>query len=157
MVGQFLIIILAVIFLAGCATTRQPSEVSQLQIKVAQLERKVDEKDQEINDLKDQVNDLSNKSDSAAAHPESSEEGETKTTKPSTAAKGSSEDIIRVSASAKEVQRALKKAGYYDGVVDGKLGAKSQKAIAQFQKDHNLTSDGVVGQKTWNELKKSLE
>ena len=148
---------IVIIFLAGCATSRQPSEVNQLQIKVSQLERKLDDKDQEVSDLKDQVNDLSGRVDNAnnAVHTDAPDVSAPKAVLPKISS--SSDDIIRVSASAKEVQRALKKAGYYDGPVDGKIGSKSQKAVASFQKDHGLGSDGIVGQKTWNELKKYLE
>ena len=60
---QMIIAFIAAVFLAGCATTRQPSEVNQLQIKVSQLERKLDDKDQEINDLKYQINEISSKSE----------------------------------------------------------------------------------------------
>ena len=156
MVVQLLIAFISIVFLAGCATTRQPSELNQLQIKVSQLERKLDDKDQEINDLKYEINEMTSKMDnsgSSTTRADSSDEGDSK----SSITKSSSDDIIRVSVSAKEVQRALKKAGYYEGEVDGKFGAKSQKAVADFQKDHDLTSDGIVGQKTWNELKKYLD
>ncbi|HQP10627.1 MAG TPA: peptidoglycan-binding domain-containing protein, partial [Candidatus Omnitrophota bacterium] len=63
------------------------------------------------------------------------------------------QEILRVPVSAEEVQQALKGAGYYDGAIDGKLGSGSQRAIKAFQKDHGLESDGIVGQKTWAELK----
>lgn len=35
---------------------------------------------------------------------------------------------------------------------DGKFGAKTETAVKQFQKDRDLTADGVVGQKTWDAL-----
>lgn len=150
----YLPVVLLSFLLVGCATTRQPSEVSQLQIKVSQLERKLDDKDQEISDLKSEVSEMSSRLENTNT-PVIVEETSSESRVVSKSAPV--EDIIRVSASAKEVQRALKKAGYYDGVVDGKLGAKSQKAISDFQKDHSLGSDGIVGQKTWGELKKYLE
>lgn len=58
---------------------------------------------------------------------------------------------------AKQIQAALKNAGYYEGSVDGKIGPKSQEAILGFQRDNNLTTDGKVGQKTWSKLKKYAE
>lgn len=35
---------------------------------------------------------------------------------------------------------------------DGIFGAKTEKAVRQFQADHGLTVDGVVGKKTWKAL-----
>lgn len=58
--------------------------------------------------------------------------------------------------SVKEIQTALKNAGYYAGSVDGKLGPKSKGAIEEFQKANGLTTDGKVGPKTWNALSKYL-
>jgi hypothetical protein len=51
-----------------------------------------------------------------------------------------------------DIQAALKKAGFYDGVIDGALGKKTSQAIKDFQKAHNLASDGKVGVKTWQLL-----
>lgn len=150
---HFLIVLAVVTMLAGCATTQQPSSMNQLQIKVAQLENKLEQKDQEIEDLKYQIKDLSTQVEETAKS-QSSEPVES--SKTSAVSSSSSSDIIRVAASAIDVQNALKKAGYYDGKVDGKIGERTKSAIAQFQKDHNLKNDGVVGKKTWIELKKYL-
>ena len=35
---------------------------------------------------------------------------------------------------------------------DGQFGAATEKAVVQFQKDHNLTADGIIGAKTWAAL-----
>ncbi len=53
---------------------------------------------------------------------------------------------------AKEIQTALKNAGYYTGTVDGKIGPRSKQAIEDFQKANGLTADGKVGPKTWAAL-----
>ncbi|MDD5096932.1 MAG: peptidoglycan-binding domain-containing protein [Candidatus Omnitrophica bacterium] len=58
---------------------------------------------------------------------------------------------------AKQIQTALKNAGYYSGTVDGKIGKKSRQAIRDFQKANNLSADGKVGEKTWTALKVYLE
>jgi murein L,D-transpeptidase YcbB/YkuD len=55
-----------------------------------------------------------------------------------------------------EIQTALKNAGFYTGTVDGKLGPKTKKAVAEFQKANGLKADGRVGPKTWNALSKHL-
>lgn len=52
-----------------------------------------------------------------------------------------------------DIQKALKGAGYYQGTVDGKIGAATKNAVKAFQKDHGLGPDGVVGQRTWEKLK----
>jgi len=38
--------------------------------------------------------------------------------------------------------------------VDGIFGAKTEYAVKQFQKDHHLTIDGIIGKNTWNALYK---
>ena len=65
--------------------------------------------------------------------------------------------ILRVDAAADQVQLALKNAGYYTGPVDGKLGEKTKKAAAEFQKAHNLNADGVIGKRTLTILKTYLK
>jgi peptidoglycan hydrolase-like protein with peptidoglycan-binding domain len=56
----------------------------------------------------------------------------------------------------KEIQTALKNAGFYTGAIDGKMGPKAKKAIADFQKANDLVVDGKVGPKTWKALSKHL-
>jgi len=56
----------------------------------------------------------------------------------------------------KDIQKALKAAGFYAGSVDGKIGPRSKKAIIDFQKAKGLKADGKVGPKTWAELEKYL-
>lgn len=54
----------------------------------------------------------------------------------------------------KQVQAALKKAGFYKGDIDGKSGPQTKKAIKAFQKSKGLNPDGVIGVRTWEELAK---
>jgi D-alanyl-D-alanine carboxypeptidase (penicillin-binding protein 5/6) len=56
----------------------------------------------------------------------------------------------------KQVQLALKKAGYNPGRVDGILGAKSKSALKAFQRANGLSPDGVVGSFTWEKLQRYL-
>lgn len=56
----------------------------------------------------------------------------------------------------RDIQSALKKAGFDPGPVDGKMGSKTRQAIKDFQKSKGLVPDGVVGPKTWSALSKSL-
>lgn len=57
-----------------------------------------------------------------------------------TVRRGDKGDAVR------ELQKALKLE------VDGKFGAGTEKALKAFQKDHNITADGVAGQSTWAAL-----
>lgn len=54
----------------------------------------------------------------------------------------------------KEIQAALKNAGFYNGRVDGVKGRNTRKAIKEFQKANGLTPDGIVGSKTRELLSK---
>lgn len=56
----------------------------------------------------------------------------------------------------REMQKALKAAGYYTGPIDGKIGPKTRAAIEAFQTAKGLKVDGKVGPRTWAELEKYL-
>jgi peptidoglycan hydrolase-like protein with peptidoglycan-binding domain len=58
--------------------------------------------------------------------------------------------------SSRQIQRALKSAGFYQGPIDGKIGSKTKEAIIKFQKAKGLKADGLVGKKTSAELNKYL-
>ncbi len=47
-----------------------------------------------------------------------------------------------------EIQQKLSELGYYYGNIDGKFGNDTKKAVIQFQKDNELSPDGIVGIKT---------
>ncbi|MBI3331316.1 MAG: peptidoglycan-binding protein [Candidatus Omnitrophica bacterium] len=53
----------------------------------------------------------------------------------------------------RQIQQALKNAGFYQGAVDGKSGSMTREAIKEFQRVHGLADDGVVGKQTWAKLK----
>lgn len=46
------------------------------------------------------------------------------------------------------VQQQLAARGYYSGAVDGVFGSSTRQAVIQFQADHGLSPDGVVGSQT---------
>ncbi len=52
----------------------------------------------------------------------------------------------------KQIQQALKNAGFYSGKVDGDIGPRTKKAIEAFQSANGLKADGKVGAKTWRAL-----
>ena len=55
------------------------------------------------------------------------------------------------------IQQALKRAGYYNGTVDGKIGPATRSAIRDFQSANGLQADGICGKKTWGLLKTHLD
>jgi peptidoglycan hydrolase-like protein with peptidoglycan-binding domain len=65
--------------------------------------------------------------------------------------------VTSASMTKKDVQTALKRAGYYDGAIDGKIGPKTRKAITDFQADNKLKVDGIVGSQTRAALLKYLD
>ena len=56
--------------------------------------------------------------------------------------KGSSGEIVR------QLQENLHTLGFYDGVISGNYGNLTKEAVRQFQKEHDLTADGVAGPRT---------
>lgn len=52
----------------------------------------------------------------------------------------------------KQIQTALKKAGFYRGKIDGQAGPKTKEAILEFQKAKGFKVDGTVGEMTSAEL-----
>lgn len=62
----------------------------------------------------------------------------------------------RLGISTRDIQTALKNAGFDPGAVDGKMGRRTRQAIKEFQKTKGLTVDGKVGMKTWSLLSKHL-
>ena len=157
------IFILALAF-SGCATTQTKTQNDQIESRITDLEKNLQAKDAEIVDLQYQVKDLSSKvettkpadADQAAQGPAgSADQGESANGHSDVGPIGA--NIIRVKASPEKIQRALKSAGVYTGPVDGKIGAGTKAAIVEFQKSHGLKADGVLGKKTWEELKVFLK
>jgi hypothetical protein len=55
-----------------------------------------------------------------------------------------------------ELQRALARAGYPVGTIDGTYGPATKNAVAQFQASANLTPDGIAGTQTLAALNRKL-
>jgi peptidoglycan hydrolase-like protein with peptidoglycan-binding domain len=147
-----------VVAVSGCATTQNKAPNEQLDSRVTDLEKKLEAKDAEIVDLQYAVKDLSGKVDTSKTGVSSPAEESTEQTGPvksSVTSDGAS--ILRVKVNPEKVQSALKAAGVYTGRVDGKIGAGTKAAIVEFQKSHGLKADGVLGKKTWEELKTYLK
>lgn len=52
----------------------------------------------------------------------------------------------------KKLQILLNGLGYNCGAVDGAFGAKTSRAVSDYQRDNGLAVDGVVGSATWGKL-----
>lgn len=124
---------------AGSNTARLQSRVNLLEQRVTQLERSGDWQ-------------------AAAATPTSAiEEAALPTPEAAPAPKKkAASEAVTVGSSVKpaprQVQQALKNAGFYQGSVDGKMGPMTKDAIREFQRVHGLKDDGVVGKQTWTKL-----
>ena len=156
MILRFIMGIVLMGSLAGCATAQKPTTSGQLQIRVAHIESQLDDQRQDIAQLQSSVEELSLRGRTVTAPSGNTREvvkpplvKVSKTTK--------DQKILRVPVTPQEVQTGLKNAGYYTGAIDGKLGSGSKRAIKEFQTDHDLESDGIIGKKTWAELKNYLE
>ena len=159
-----ILLILILVSLSGCVLAKQRPVAGNSENKMTALEKMLQDKDQEIQALQDQVDELNHqlkdqREGLAVGHEgvkkaapvifNNPQDPDSLTLQP--------KEFIRVDASPQDVQLALKNSGYYDGAIDGKLGPRSQKAIMDFQMDHNLKADGIVGKQTWLELKSYLD
>ncbi len=134
------------LFLAGCATARKKdAQLQELQSHVSSLESELEKKEERIKGLEGELASVETKP--------TMNQGYMETTAPKKAEepKGTASRM-----SAKQVQTALKNAGYYKGPIDGKLGRKTRKAIKAFQKAQGLKADGRIGKRTLLRLKKYL-
>ncbi len=137
--------LLTLFVISGCATTRPKKvEAHDPNAHISSLQSELAAKDQQIQDLQYQL-------DNAQAPLPN-------TNFSSSSFSGSSDkyNLLRVSGvSGTDVQKALKRAGYDPGPVDGRLGKKTKSAIKAFQKGQGLTADGIIGEKTWSALRSS--
>jgi len=135
-----------IIGLSGCATSRKQNdlEAQGLKNQISVMETQLQTKDEEIAALKESLSKTS--------------EPQTISEKTDTAEDAHKKVISNVNdhPTHKQIQIALKNAGYYEGAINGKLGKKTRQAVKEFQKANNLTADGHVGPKTWSLLKEHL-
>ena len=143
MIHRLFVPALCALFLAGCATAgkNQALELQQCQSKIARFEQEIKDKDREIADLEYDLQRKETESYRRSTVPVKTKSGSSYSSPPSTT----------------QIQKALRSAGYYKGPIDGKIGAKTQDAIINFQKDNGLKTDGKVGSVTWSVLKGYLE
>ncbi|MCM8795341.1 MAG: peptidoglycan-binding protein [Candidatus Omnitrophica bacterium] len=131
-----------VIVLAGCATARKQKEleIQSLKNQISVLKAEIENKDEEISALRYTLTKLS----------EEKEALENNLAKRRVIGEVKSRPNIR------QIQIALRNAGFDPGEIDGKMGRQTRNAIMAFQRANNLVVDGKVGKATWNLLKEYL-
>ncbi|MDP8212499.1 MAG: peptidoglycan-binding domain-containing protein [Candidatus Zapsychrus exili] len=165
----FLCFIIVLSF-SGCFTTTQQNAESvyylpKIQRRIVAIEGELQEKDREIDELKDIVEELRVKA-GVSKKEELPKKDKVSIEKPTVVEVSTSYEsfkkeptkkgIVLVTASLKDIQKALQNAGYYYGTIDGNIGTQTKQAIKDFQSDHGLKSDGIVGKKTWSQLESYL-
>jgi len=136
-------LIIFLFFINGCATSRKAreEEILGLRNQIEFLEAQVRTKDEEINRLKENLEVLAKEKESLAK-------------------KATTKEVVgevKFRPKIKDIQVALRNAGFDPGPIDGKMGKRTRQAIREFQKANNLVVDGKVGKKTWALLKEYLE
>jgi murein L,D-transpeptidase YcbB/YkuD len=141
---QLIFLLIFVTGLFGCATFRGKNlERQALQNQVQVLQVQLEQKDAEISQLRETLNNEINERQKLIERLNKAKTGSgtvSKVTKPSV----------------KQIQNALKNAGYNPGPIDGKMGKRTKEAIKAFQRANDLKVDGKVGKGTWRILKKYL-
>jgi len=127
---------IASVGLAGCATSGAAQRgQDQLQVQVAGLQSQVAALTSHVEELRSRQQALEGRAWDQGVRVSSA--AETRTAR-----------RAYVVLTAKELQLALQRAGYYQGPMDGKIGPKTRTAIKLFQAANGLVADGVAGHKT---------
>lgn len=145
--ARVLIGLAAAVALGGCARSRGNHEVARLQSQVGMLDERVTQLERSS---------IGGMASTPIASP-SPDFGSPLSAPPSVAVSASPAAAASTKATTREIQQALKNAGFYQGAVDGKLGPQSRSAIKEFQRVHGLKDDGVVGKQTWAKLQPYLD
>lgn len=141
-VTKVLFLAIFVFSFAGCATIRKQKdlEIQGLRNQVSVLEARIQSKDEEIANLRDALRRAMEGKEALREKVGRKEmTGE-----------------VKSRPNARQIQIALKNAGYDPGRIDGRIGRQTRDAIKAFQRANNLVVDGKVGKKTWELLKDYL-
>ena len=136
-----------VLLVSGCAGTTGRQSLARLQSQVGLLDERVTQLERSSG--------VAGFSAAPMAEPMLESDaagGSVSPTRKRSAGDAASENAS-IKPSTREIQQALKNAGFYQGSVDGKTGPVTREAVKEFQRVHGLTDDGVVGRKTWTKLK----
>ena len=146
-----LALMIGVVALSGCATKKTEKKVDTMQAQVNAMTDELVRLDQSLQDTRAAIQAQEGKSGGMSEAGSVSSSGE----------RAVSGGMYRTPSGFEipsvNIQKALKKAGYYNGALDGKVGPGTRDAIASFQKDNGIKADGVCGRGTWAKLKSYLE
>ncbi len=107
----------------GCATTRPKPAAPDANAQIADMQAQIQAKDQEIQDLRYQLDSRQQALSNNFASGGSSDK----------------KNILRVAGvTPMDLQKALLRAGYDPGPLDGRLGKKSRSAVKAFQRKNGL-------------------
>jgi murein L,D-transpeptidase YcbB/YkuD len=146
----FMVVMAVAIMAGGCATMNKKSdlEIQSLKNQVSALQNELQAKDDEITALRESLSKTTEEKYAAASEVKS----EVAVSVPREIPR---EEKVRFTV--KQLQTALKNAGYDPGNADGKMGKQTREAIKAFQKANGLAADGVVGRRTWSLLREYLD
>lgn len=145
--ARIVIVVGAAVVLSGCAGRQTRQELARLQSQVGLLDERVS-----------QLERTSLSSAPGASFGDATTEGWTSVGGTKSKAASSSVSPLTVSTaplkpSTRDIQQALKNAGFYQGAIDGKMGPLTREAVKEFQRVNGLTPDGVAGRQTWSKLR----
>ena len=154
---MFVMAMISLIAFSGCASRKTAKKVDTLQAQMGVMTDELVRLDQSLQDTRAALQ--------AEEAKKSQLKGELGATESKIGSLQEEEGVIKgiyrtpsgFELPAVNIQKALKKAGYYQGTLDGKIGPGTRDAIRAFQKDNGFKPDGVCGRKTWAKLKSYLE
>ncbi|MFA5092458.1 MAG: peptidoglycan-binding protein [Candidatus Omnitrophota bacterium] len=146
MQDRWWVVIPIIFLLAGCSTVTS-NRINNLETKVNTLETKVDSIEQRQSTIEGQ----NGESRESVGYLKGKVDSRGPSTVVVTGVQGNEGYLYksgRASLTQKDIQLALKNAGFYNGPIDGRIGRNTKKAIKEFQKAKELEVDGKVGPKT---------
>lgn len=139
-----------ILLISGCATATT-KKINALETKTSTLEAKVESIEQRQSAIESQSGESRESVGYLKGRVEGIPSGPSTVVVTGNAGMGNAGYLYKsgkASLTRKDIQIALKNAGFYNGAIDGKIGKKTKKAIREFQKSNGLKADGKVGPRT---------